>query len=266
MRLLIATTNPDKLREIHALLGHLPLEVLSLRDFAPVPEPEETGATFQDNARLKALHYDAAVTQDAAISQRAPLLTVAEDSGLVVEALAGEPGVRSARFLRPEASYPARFAEIERRLAERRPSPRTARFVCAVAVVQAGAVVYETTGVVEGEIAPAARGTHGFGYDPIFYYPPYGRTFVAALNSGSTTLLAEPFDTRRTRNGTIFDVRAEKGFRFAGNRRIAGFFDVYNIFNSNVENQITTSSGATWQRPLSIISPRVAKIGVKLDW
>ena len=176
MRLLVATTNPDKLREIRGLLAHLEIEILSLGDFAPVPEPEETGATFADNARLKAEYYDAAVAQPAALVQCGPLLTVAEDSGLVIDALDGEPGVRSARFLRPDASYPERFAEIQRRLAGRPSAPRSARFVCAVAVVQGGALVYETTGLVNGDIAAEARGAGGFGYDPIFYYPPYGRT------------------------------------------------------------------------------------------
>lgn len=180
MRLLVATTNPDKLREIRGLLGHLPVDVLSLRDFAPVPEPEETGATFEENACLKAHYYDAAVTHPSVVGaglQARPTYTIAEDSGLVVDALEGDPGVRSARFLRPDASYPERFAEIQRQLAARPSAPRTARFVCAVAVVHAGARLHETTGVVQGEIAPEARGTQGFGYDPIFYYPPYGRTF-----------------------------------------------------------------------------------------
>lgn len=176
MRLLIATTNADKLREIRGLLGHLRVETLSLRDVAAVPEPDETGATFAENARLKASYYDETVARPAALVHGGPILTVAEDSGLVIDALDGEPGVRSARYLRPDASYPERFAEIQRRLAARPSAPRTARFVCAVAVVRGGAVVYETTGVVEGEIAPDARGTHGFGYDPILYYPPYART------------------------------------------------------------------------------------------
>lgn len=176
MRLLIATTNQDKLREIRGILGHLPVDLLTLRDFAAVPEAEETGATFEDNARSKALYYDAAVTQPAAAVQCGPLSTVAEDSGLVIDALGGEPGVTSARFLRPDASYPERFAEIFRRLAARPSASRRARFVCAVAVVHAGTVIYETTGIVEGQIAPEARGEGGFGYDPIFYYPPYGRT------------------------------------------------------------------------------------------
>ena len=116
MRLLVATTNRDKLREIKSLLVDLPIELLTLRDLPPVEEPEETGATFIENARLKARYYASA----------SGLLTVAEDSGLVIDALDGEPGVRSARFLRPEASYPERFSVIMRTLAERpeRPSRR----------------------------------------------------------------------------------------------------------------------------------------------
>lgn len=144
-----------------------------------MPEPDETGATFEENARIKALEYDRAVTQPAATVQCGHMYTVAEDSGIVIDALDGEPGVYSARFLRPDATYPERFAEIYRRLAERQDAPRTTRFVCAVAVVHAGVVVYETRGTVEGEVAPVPQGDHGFGYDPIFYYPPYGKTLAA---------------------------------------------------------------------------------------
>jgi XTP/dITP diphosphohydrolase len=166
--LLIATTNSDKLREIRDVLGALPIALAGLADHPPVDEPEETGATFEENARLKASYY-------ASVSG---LITVAEDSGLVIDALGGEPGVRSARFVRPDASYPERFAAIYRRLAEHPERPRTARFVCAVAVVQDGAVVFETTGAIEGEIVEPPRGQAGFGYDPVFYYPPYGRTLA----------------------------------------------------------------------------------------
>lgn len=171
-RLLVATTNPDKLREIRAILGHLPVEILTLKDLRPVPEPDETGLTFVENARLKAGYYDRVL--DGLTGERP--LTVAEDSGLVIDALEGAPGVLSARFLRPDASYPERFDEIERRLAELPADKRRARFVCAVTVVKNGTVVFETTGSVDGEIADSPKGTGGFGYDPIFYYPPYGRT------------------------------------------------------------------------------------------
>jgi XTP/dITP diphosphohydrolase len=171
-RLLVATTNPDKLREIRAILGHLPVEILTLKDLPPVPEPDETGLTFVENARLKARYYDQRVE---GLSGERPLI-VAEDSGLVIDALEGAPGVQSARFLRPDASYPERFAEIDRRLAELPADKRRARFVCAVSVVKSGTIVFETAGTVEGEIADSPKGTRGFGYDPIFYYPPYGRT------------------------------------------------------------------------------------------
>lgn len=165
-RLLLATTNAGKLREIRSLLAGIPVELVTLLDLPPIEEPEETGSTFEDNARLKALYYSA----------HFGMTTAAEDSGLVVDGLGGEPGVRSARFLRPDASYPERFGEIFRRLSGPPEASRAARFVCALAVADAGRIVYEARGTIEGEIARAARGTGGFGYDPIFYYPPYGST------------------------------------------------------------------------------------------
>jgi XTP/dITP diphosphohydrolase len=168
MRLLVATTNRDKVREIRSLLAGTPVDLLTLSDLPPVAEPEETGETFQDNARLKARYY----------ANHSGLLTVAEDSGLVIDALDGEPGVRSARFLRPDASYPERFAAIFERLAQNPHRPRTARFVCAVTVVDGDLIAFETTGTVEGTIAHAATGGRGFGYDPIFYFPPYKATLA----------------------------------------------------------------------------------------
>jgi len=174
-RVLIATTNRDKLREIHAVLEGAAVELLTLADLPPLDEPEENGATFADNARLKVRHYARA----AAVHLQDPsLLTVAEDSGLVVDALDGDPGVRSARFLRADASYMERFAEIYRRLAALPDRPRTARFVCALAAIRNGEIVFETAGTVEGEISPEPRGSSGFGYDPIFLHPPYGRTLA----------------------------------------------------------------------------------------
>src|SRR5688572_20878868 len=185
-RLLIATTNRDKLREIQSVLIGLPVELLTLADLPAAGEPDETGVTFAENARLKAVHYaDAA----AGVIRDPELLTVAEDSGLVVDALAGDPGVRSARFLRPDASYAERFDEIYRRLSLGSPAPHTARFICALAAVRRGEVVFETTGVVEGEISQEPRGTRGFGYDPIFLYPPYGRT-LAEVNDADKLRVA----------------------------------------------------------------------------
>jgi XTP/dITP diphosphohydrolase len=174
MPLFIATTNRDKLREIGAVLARSEVELASLADVPPIAEPEETGETFEENARLKAFYYARHIEQYAGPD----VLTVAEDSGLVVDALDGEPGVRSARFVRPGATYAERFEEIYRRLAAAPERPRTARFICALAVVRRGALVFETTGTIEGEISAAPRGSGGFGYDPIFYYPPYGLTLA----------------------------------------------------------------------------------------
>jgi XTP/dITP diphosphohydrolase len=168
VQLLVATTNTGKLREIRSLLADVPVELVTLRELQPLEEPEETGLTFEDNARLKALYYSA----------YSGLTTVAEDSGLEIDGLDGEPGVRSARFVRPDATYPERFAEIFSRLAGPPEKNRVARFVCALAVAEGGRIIYEARGTVEGEIAREARGTAGFGYDPIFYYPQYGSTLA----------------------------------------------------------------------------------------
>jgi XTP/dITP diphosphohydrolase len=167
-RLLVATTNRDKVREIRSLLEGAPVELIALSEIAPVAEPEETGNTFEDNARLKARYY----------AKHSGMLTVAEDSGLVIDALDGEPGVKSARFLRPDASYPERFAAIFERLARHPERPRTARFVCALSVLDGDAIAFETTGFVEGLIAETPAGGRGFGYDPIFFYPPYRATLA----------------------------------------------------------------------------------------
>ena len=168
VQLLVATTNTGKLREIRSLLAGVPVELVTLRDLQPIEEPQETGLTFEDNARLKALYYSA----------HSGMTTVAEDSGLVVDGLDGEPGVRSARFLRPDATYPERFAEIFARLAGPPEKNRAARFVCALAVAEGERIIYEARGTVEGEIAREARGTAGFGYDPIFFFPQYHSTLA----------------------------------------------------------------------------------------
>ena len=160
-KLLVATTNPNKLREIRPLL--VGYELVTLADLPPVLEPDETGATFWENARIKALAYAAATG----------LTTVAEDSGFEIDALGGEPGVRSARFLGPEADYPSRFAEIYRRLGGR---PSSARFVTALALARGTELLFETETAIEGVVAPSPSGSNGFGYDPIFFYPPFGRT------------------------------------------------------------------------------------------
>jgi XTP/dITP diphosphohydrolase len=175
-RLVIASSNPHKLEEIRALLPGVPL--VSLAELPRIEEPEETGDTFEENAALKALYYDRHLQPHVERQGLAPAFVVAEDSGFVVDALGGEPGVRSARFVGPDATYPERFAEIYRRLAAAPDAPRRARFVCALAVAGNGTVAFGTTAAVEGEVSPEPRGGAGFGYDPIFFYPPYGRTLA----------------------------------------------------------------------------------------
>ena len=165
MTLLVATPNPGKLREILPLLADTGARLVTLADLPPIAEPEESGATFWENARLKALAY----------SRASGLPTVAEDSGLAIDALHGQPGVHSARFLGVDASYPERFAEIFRRLRDV-PAPHTARFVTALAVADGDSVTFETETRIEGVVAPAPAGAHGFGYDPIFLYPPFCKT------------------------------------------------------------------------------------------
>ena len=166
MKLLIASTNPGKIREIRGILADAPAELVTLTDTPGIPEPEETGRTFAENARLKALYY----------WERTGLASVADDSGLEIEALGNIPGVQSARW--HGTDYAVKFAKIYELLRDRGANGSPARFVAAVAFVDRARVVFETTGTVEGEIAPAPRGDHGFGYDPIFFYPPFGCTLA----------------------------------------------------------------------------------------
>jgi XTP/dITP diphosphohydrolase len=176
MRLLLATTNPGKLLEIRGLLAGLPVELATLADLAPVPAPEETGTTFAENARIKGQYY----------ALRTGWIAVAEDSGLEIDALGGAPGVQSARFGGNGSTYPEKFRLIYHALAQVPEAPPTARFVCALVVAQADRVLFETRGTVEGEIASEPRGDGGFGYDPIFYYPPFGCTLAEAGARKST--------------------------------------------------------------------------------
>ena len=165
-RLLVATTNPGKVREIRGILADVPVELVSLEQFPGIDEPEETGTTFAENARLKALYYAA----------KTGLPAVADDSGIEIDALDKAPGVHSARWHGDH--YPTKFAVIYRELAARGLTTTPARFVAHIAVAGEGRILFEATGTVEGEIAREPAGTHGFGYDPIFFYPPYGSTLA----------------------------------------------------------------------------------------
>ena len=162
----MATTNPGKIREIRDILAGIPDEVITLADLPAIPEPEETGATFAENARLKALYYAAATG----------IPSVADDSGLEVDALDKAPGVHSARW--HGTDYAVKFRKIYELLEEKGVPSSAARFVAAVAFAENGRVVFESRGVVEGTIAPQPKGSHGFGYDPIFFYPPLGCTLA----------------------------------------------------------------------------------------
>jgi XTP/dITP diphosphohydrolase len=164
--LLLATTNPGKLREIRGILAGVPIDLVSLEDFPNITEPEETGTTFAENARLKATYYSNAIGLPA----------VADDSGIEIEALDNMPGVQSARW--HGSDYATKFAAIYEELRRRGRSGSPARFVAHIAVASGNRIVFEAIGTVEGEIASQPRGTHGFGYDPIFYYPPYGCTLA----------------------------------------------------------------------------------------
>lgn len=164
--LLIATTNPGKLREIEAILAGSPVTLHTLAEFPGIQEPEETAETFEANARLKALYYAAATG----------MVTTADDSGLEIDALGGAPGVHSARWHGTDYGY--KFKKIRELLAMQGLVTSPARFVCCVALAKDGTVLLETRGTVEGRIAETAAGTNGFGYDPIFFYPPLGVTLA----------------------------------------------------------------------------------------
>ncbi len=168
MPLLLATSNPNKIREIRQLLAGGPIELVTLASWPHVATPEETGRTFEENARAKALYYAAATGA----------LTVAEDSGLSIDALDGAPGVESARFGGAELPYPEKFALIDAALRAKGDRQSPAQFVCALALVRGDRVLFETRGTIEGRISPEPRGEGGFGYDPIFFYPPYGMTLA----------------------------------------------------------------------------------------
>jgi XTP/dITP diphosphohydrolase len=164
--LLIATTNQHKLIEIRDLLTGIPVNFKTLLEFPSIQEPEETGATFAENARLKAIYYSCQTGE----------LSIAEDSGLEIDALDGAPGVLSSRF--NGASYPDKFSAIYKQLRERNADGSAARFICCLAVADGQQIEFETRGSIEGQIAATPKGADGFGYDPIFFYPSYDRTLA----------------------------------------------------------------------------------------
>jgi XTP/dITP diphosphohydrolase len=166
-RLLLATLNRAKARELIALLGDIPYAIVSLVDVPGATLPEETADTYEGNALLKAR---AAIGLDGDVA-------LGDDSGLEVDALAGAPGLRSARFGGPELDDARRTALLLERLRGVPSERRTACFRCVIALVDRTGRACTVEGVVEGRIAEAPRGDGGFGYDPVFFHPPSGRTF-----------------------------------------------------------------------------------------
>jgi len=166
-KFLLATGNQGKVREIKDLLADVPIEIVSLASFPNIREPEETGDTFEANALLKADYYN----------QQTGLTAIADDSGLVVDALDGRPGVYSARYGGPDANDVDRYRKLLDELNDVPDDKRTARFVCVAAIVGDG-IRQTFSGVAEGRILRAPRGQGGFGYDPVFYYPELDKTFA----------------------------------------------------------------------------------------
>jgi XTP/dITP diphosphohydrolase len=166
-KIVLATRNRGKIREIKRALVELTVAVLSLEDIGTAKNVEETGRTFRENARLKAIAY----------SLESDCLTLAEDSGLEVGRLEGAPGVFSARFSAPGATDKKNVLKVLRLMKGVPWEERGARFVCHLVLARRGNVIKDVRGVVRGRVALAPRGDKGFGYDPIFYYAPLRRMF-----------------------------------------------------------------------------------------
>ena len=171
-RIVLATGNEDKVREIGHILSSLPVTLVSLADFPDIPEIVEDGATFLENARKKAM----------VVHKHTGLMSLADDSGLEVEALSDRPGIMSRRFAGPDATYADNNALLAKYMKDLPHDARKARFVCVAALATAGGEVRFTEGDLKGYIAEEPVGEGGFGYDPLFYLPEYDKT-VAQLDA-----------------------------------------------------------------------------------
>jgi len=171
-KLFLASSNPGKVAEYRVLAklsaSALPAELALLPDFDALPAFKETAPTFAENAAGKALHY----------SRQRDGLVFADDSGLVVPALGGAPGVYSARYAGPQATNSQRIEKLLGELRNKTGPERVAYFVCAIAVAERGRAIAIVTDRVDGEILEAPRGSGGFGYDPVFYFPALEKTFA----------------------------------------------------------------------------------------
>lgn len=178
-KIVVATKNPGKVAEIAAALASLAVTVQSVGDFGNIPEPEETGATFSDNALLKARYYAEKTGQPC----------LADDSGLEVDSLHGEPGVYSARYAGEGATDADNNQKLLAAIAQYPPAERTARFRCVLAFCDPQGETFTVDGTCEGVILDCLQGSGGFGYDPLFFMTEYGKTLaqmsVAEKNSVS---------------------------------------------------------------------------------
>ncbi len=172
-KIVFATGNEGKMREIRAILGDMEVEVSSMKEAGLALEIEEDGTTFEENARIKA---DAVAAALAAQEKAQDCVVMADDSGLEIDCLNGEPGVYSARYLGEETPFSEKSMDLLRRLEDVPEEERAARFVCAIAAVFPDGETVIARGTIEGRIGHELRGGNGFGYDPIFYLPEYGRT------------------------------------------------------------------------------------------
>ncbi len=168
VKLFVASSNPGKLREYQVLAAGRAVELALLPGLDRLPRFEEAAPTFAENAAGKALHY----------SRFVELPVIGDDSGLVVPALGGAPGVQSARYAGAAASDAARVRKLLEEMHGKSADERRARFVCVLALAQCGRARAVFSDAVAGELLPAPRGNQGFGYDPIFFYAPLGKTFA----------------------------------------------------------------------------------------
>lgn len=171
-RLLLATSSAKKIAELRQIFSGLPVALVTPPDLELDLDPEETGSTFEENAQIKA----------EAFARASGLPSLADDSGLEVDALNGEPGVHSKRYAGPDATDADRIARLLRKLEGVPDDRRTARFRCVMALATPQGTVGTVDGTCEGRIAHAPQGNNGFGYDPIFYLPQLSRT-MAELSS-----------------------------------------------------------------------------------
>lgn len=165
-KIVFATTNQGKMKEVRMILGDLDVEVLSLKDLQIDVDIDENGTTFEENALIKA----------KTLAEMTHEIVLADDSGLEVDYLDKAPGIMSARYMGEDTSYDIKNQAIIDQLADAKGAERSARFVCAIACVLPTGEAFTTRGTIEGEIGYKIEGNEGFGYDPIFYVPEFGCT------------------------------------------------------------------------------------------